>query len=240
MGKKKSSCLGQLFKVTLWICFWPFLVPVYIIKAMIKKPQNSISKQSSNVSQPSPVSRPSSTSGMGSAINVPKDIILTSLDHGTLSELAEPTERQIAYMKDLRVFIPDGITKTDASCIISRVTGEDSEEGPAPWLVAMADQFNISYSAYIGFEGMLKCIINQVDSFNLAALYGYSVHCNLKGNDFRNFFDSSNTRMYYEFANIVESDSKLKQSLLQRSASDFLHPNKNTNIYKAAKEFFIK
>ena len=240
MGKKKSSCLGQLFKVALWICFWPFLVPIYIIKAMAKKPQSQTSKQSANVSRNNPASQFFSASGTESTVNVPKDIVLTSLDHGTLSEFAAPTERQISYMKDLRVFIPDGITKTDASCIISRVTGEDSKEGPAPWLVSMADRFDISYSAYIGFEGMLKCIINQVDSFNLAALYGYSVHCDLKGNDFRNFFDSSNIQIYYEFANIVESDSKLKQSLLQRSASDFLHPNKNTNIYKAAKEFFIK
>lgn len=74
MGKKKSSCLGQLFKVTLWICFWPFLVPIYIIKAMAKKPQSQTFKQSANVSRNNPASQFFSASGTESTVNVPKEI----------------------------------------------------------------------------------------------------------------------------------------------------------------------
>ena len=56
MGKKKSSCLGQLFKVALWICFWPIGVVVLLYKyskkeknRMVNTVQNNAPLQQNNL-----------------------------------------------------------------------------------------------------------------------------------------------------------------------------------------------
>lgn len=232
-------------KVILAVIFWPVTLPYYIIRLMRKSGQSERAAPPSTIArtenfQSAQIPQTPPTFQINSGFDIPEDIVLTCLDYGTLSDSYSPTERQIEYMKKLRLFIPDGITKSDASCMISRVTGEDSMNGPESWLVSMADKFQVTYSAYIGFEGLLTAIVNQIGKYKLSALYAYSVHQELKGAEFRNFFDSPSVQLYYEFATHISNDEKLLQSLIQRTASDLLHPNKNTNIYKAAKSFLIK
>ena len=66
-------------------------------------------------------------------------------------EFELPTERQLEYLKNLGVVIPEGVTKTDASYMIDRVVEEfDSFDAPKPSLVALALGLKTEFSAFIG------------------------------------------------------------------------------------------
>jgi len=148
--------------------------------------------------------------------------------------LYPPSEKQFKYLKDLGVFIPDGITNVDASCMISRVTGEDSKEGPHPSLVSLAMGLKIRFSAYIGASGLLQSIIEQASDRDLAALYAYGVRQSLRGCSFRNMLEDPELPVLYSFADQVLSEPTLMRSLKGRPAEDFKNPHRSTAIYKAA------
>lgn len=148
-----------------------------------------------------------------------------------------PTERQINYLRDLGVFIPDEITKEDASNMISRAVGEDSEEGPTQTMVALANGLKTKFSAFIGAAGLLRSIIGQACDRDRAALYAYGVRQSMRGVSFKNMLEDSNKPVFYAFADNVVKDPALMRSLNGRPAEDFVKPNRGTNIYKAAAAF---
>ena len=152
----------------------------------------------------------------------------------TLGEHEAPTERQLNYLKDLGVVIPDGITKDDASCLISRATGEDSEEGPSPALVALAFGMNKYFSAFIGADGLLSDIVYGSNDRNRAALYAYGVRQCMRGEPFGNMLEDPDLSVYYAFADKVLADEALLRSLSGREPSDYKNPYRGTAIYKAA------
>lgn len=148
-----------------------------------------------------------------------------------------PTERQINYLRDLGVFIPDEITKDDASYMISRAVGEDSEEGPTQDMVALANGLKTEFSAFIGAAGLLRSIIGQACDRDRAALYAYGVRQSMRGVSFKNMLEDSNKPVFYAFADNIVKDPALMRSLNGRPAEDFVKPNRGTNIYKAAAAF---
>ena len=150
----------------------------------------------------------------------------------------EPSERQLAYLKDLGVFIPDGITNVDASCMISRATGEDDLKSPGPELVALADGLGTEFSAYVGARGLIACIYTQASERDRAALYAYAVRQSLKGAAFGNMLSDPEHGVFYDFADRVLADPALLRSLNGRDATDLQHPHKGTAIYKAAAAHF--
>lgn len=151
--------------------------------------------------------------------------------------LSEPTERQLSYLKDLGVHIPDGITKDDASCMISRATGEDDLESPGPELVALAAGLGVRFSAFIGSAGLLRQIIQQIGERDRAALFGYAVRQSLRGSSLGNMLEDPAVGSFYDFADQVSADPALLRSLAGREAVDYMHPHKGTAIYKAAARF---
>lgn len=148
--------------------------------------------------------------------------------------LYEPSEKQLAYLKDLGVFIPDGITNRDATCMISRATGEDSLEGPAPELVALAVGLGVEFSAFIGSDGLLRAIVGQASEKDRAALFAYGVRQSLRGAAFGNMLEDPEVGVLYSFADRVVADPALLRSLNGRAAEDYLSPHRGTAIYKAA------
>lgn len=149
-------------------------------------------------------------------------------------EYDPPTERQLNYLKNLGVVIPDNITKDDAINMISRVVGEDSEEGPHPSLVALAMGLKTEFSAFVGASGLLRAIIGQSRDRDLAALYAYGVRQSMRGGLFRNMLDDPDLPAFYAFADMVVADPALMRSLRGRTADDFKSPHHGTAIYKAA------
>lgn len=152
----------------------------------------------------------------------------------TLGEHEAPTERQINYLKDLGVVIPDGITKVDASCMISRATGEDSEEGPSPALVALAFGMKKYFSAFIGADGLLSSIVYGASDRDRAALYAYGVRQSMRGEPFGNMLEDPDLSVFYGFADQVLNDEALLRSLNGREPKDYKNPYRGTAIYKAA------
>lgn len=148
-----------------------------------------------------------------------------------------PTERQLNFLRELGVFVPDDITKDDASYMISRAVGEDSEESPTHAMVALANGLKTEFSAFIGAAGLLKSIIGQACDRDRAALYAYGVHQSMRGGSFENMLKDSNKTVFYAFADNVVKDPALMRSLNGRTAEDFVCPNRNTAIYKAVVAF---
>ncbi len=155
----------------------------------------------------------------------------------TPRELCEPTERQLNYLHDLGVFVPDGITKADASCMISRATGEDSKEGPTVEIVALAFALGVEFSAFIGASGLFSSIIYQADDRQRAALFAYSVKQNSKGRKFGNMVEDPDVDLFYAFSDLVIADAALLRSLKGRDVYDYKRPHHGTAIYKAAFDF---
>ena len=151
--------------------------------------------------------------------------------------LCGPTEKQLAYLRDLGVVIPEGITKDDASCMISRATGEDSKEGPTAEIVALATALKVEFSAFVGASGLFSSIIYQTDDRQRAALFAYSVKQDSKRRKFGNMVEDSNIDLFYAFADVVIADAALLRSLKGRDASDYKKPHHGTSIYKAAFDF---
>ena len=155
----------------------------------------------------------------------------------TPKKLYEPTERQLAYLHDLGVFVPDGVTNVDASCMISRATGEDSVEGPSAEIVALAFALGVKFSAFIGASGLLSAIIHQANDSQKAALFAYGVKQNATGQKFGNMAEDPDADMFYLFSDLVIADEALRRSLEGRAAGDYERPHRGTVIYKAAFDF---
>lgn len=154
-------------------------------------------------------------------------------------QIFAPTERQLLYLRDLGVFIPEGVTNKDATCMISRATGDDSLEGPTPEIVDLAEGLGVKFSAFVGASGLLGEIIAQVSDRDRASLYVYGVLQSINGRAFGNMLKDPARDRCFAFADIVEADPALRRSLDGRPSGDFLEPHKGTSIYKAAVSYLV-
>ena len=117
--------------------------------------------------------------------------------------------------------------------MISRATGEDSEEGPDSSIVALANSFDMEYSAFIGAERLFNSIIYQAKDRDRVALYAYGVARSAKGLSYRNMKEDISLDKYYAVADNVIADADLMRSLNNRNAEDYKNPSHGTKIYKA-------
>ena len=79
-----------------------------------------------------------------------------------VAENEPPTERQIAFAKELGITIPSGCCKTDLSFIISRVT--DNDEAVADeWTVRNATRNHLFFSRYAGRKALSEAVIDSLD-----------------------------------------------------------------------------
>ena len=154
-------------------------------------------------------------------------------------QLFGPTDRQLAYLKDLGIFVPEGTTNKDATCMISRATGDDSLESPSPEIVNLAEGLGVKFSAFVGASGLLGEIIAQASERDRAALYAYGVLQSTRGRAIGNMLADPDRDRCYNFADIVAADPALLRSLSGRPSSDYSDPHKGTSIYKAAVSYLI-
>ena len=155
----------------------------------------------------------------------------------TPNALCEPTERQLEYLHDLGVYVPDGVTKIDASHMISRAVGEDSAEGPTAEIVNLAFALGVEFSAFVGASGLFSSIVYHANDRQKAALFAYGVKQDAKGHEFGNMVEDPDADLFYLFSDSVVSDEALLRSLKGRDACDYEHPHRGTAIYKAAFDF---
>lgn len=148
-----------------------------------------------------------------------------------------PTEQQLECLARNGIVFPDGITKDDAGFILSRAFGEDSEECPEPYLVALANGLKIKFSAFIGAKGLFRSIIYQSNDRDRAALYAYAVRQSMRGQSLGNMLEDSELTAFYTFAEQVVDNPSLLRSLSERSVEDYISPYRGTAIYKAAALF---
>ena len=87
--------------------------------------------------------------------------------------------------------------------MISRLVGDDDLESPAPWLVALANGFNIEFSAFIGAKGLFRSVIYQANERDRAALFGYAVRQSLQGSGLGNMLEDPAVGSLYDFADQV-------------------------------------
>lgn len=147
-----------------------------------------------------------------------------------------PTERQIECLKSHGTYIPDEITKDDASSMINRIV-EDDLESPAIWLFSLAIGLKTNFSAFIGKQDLYENVIYQTNDRDRAALYAYAVQQRIKDESFENMLQDPNLDLFYRFADQAVQDPAIINSLKGREADDFLYPRKGTAIYKAAEAF---
>lgn len=157
--------------------------------------------------------------------------------HVSIAKYEPATERQLSYLTNLGVTIPDYITKKDASCMISRVVDNDLK-APDPELIDLATGLCTEFSAFIGSWGLYESIIRQASYKDRAALYAYGIHQHIKKSPFGNMLKDPGVSHYYDFADYISNDPSLLKSLRGRDPSDFKSPHKGTKIYKAAAAFF--
>ena len=147
-----------------------------------------------------------------------------------------PTERQIKCLKSHGTYIPDEITKDDASSMINRIV-EDDLESPELWLFSLAIGLKTNFSAFIGKRDLYENVIYQTNDRDRAALYAYAVQQRIKDESFGNMLQDPNLDLFYRFADQAVQDPAIINSLKGREADDFLYPRKGTAIYKAAEAF---
>lgn len=157
--------------------------------------------------------------------------------HVSIAKYEPATERQLSYLTNLGVTIPDFITKEDASCMISRVIDDDLK-APDCELIDLATGLGTEFSAFIGAWGLYESIIRQASIKDRAALYAYGIHQQLKKSPFGNMLRDPDISRFYAFADHISDDPSLLKSLNGRDPSDFKSPHKGTKIYKAAATFF--
>ena len=151
-----------------------------------------------------------------------------------LSPEDRPTEKQLSYAKDLGIKVTKEMSKTDVSCLISRANGDDSKEAPAPGIIALANGLGVTFSPYIGADGLLRILYRSVDDKTRAALYAYAVYQKEAKLPFSNMLESPELDRFRQFGEQICSNASLCKSLNDRDPKDLLSPRKGTNIYNAA------
>ena len=91
-----------------------------------------------------------------------------------------PTERQIAYAKELSIKIPEGACKEDVMCLISRVADSPSDvpsPGCSQALASYLEKSGICFSAYISQPMALSWAVNMLPDREKCRFYAYCVWC---------------------------------------------------------------
>ena len=149
-----------------------------------------------------------------------------------------PTEKQVKYAEDLGIVLPDGVSKSDVSCMIDRVKGEDVAESPSRELAQLAGGLGCVFSPYISREGLLRTIVYHVKDRERAALYAYAVKQAEAGAALGNMLADPECARFYAFADAIADNPAVVKSINEREPSDYERPNRGTNAYKAVVGFF--
>lgn len=89
----------------------------------------------------------------------------------------EPTEKQLAYAKDLGITIPAGVNRKEVSDLISNAVDWDEPADPA--ILAYANKLNIVYTKFTGEKQLYGRIWHALPSDSTAAWFTYCLYRDL-------------------------------------------------------------
>jgi len=148
-----------------------------------------------------------------------------------------PTDRQLAYAKNLGLRIPKGACKTDVSALISRA--EDNDEEPAaPEFLAFLAARGWRGSTLTGHDFSLKIVYNFVDNpREQLALYAYYIDRAENGLDLGNLDTAPRKDHYLAFADHALQNPKALEHYQSWRRDKTWSKAKTWGIYKDYKMY---
>lgn len=149
----------------------------------------------------------------------------------------EPTERQLAYAKDLGIQIPKGACGSDVSALISRVEDEDEEQASPELLTFLATR-GWRWSSFTGYKFARKAIYNVVTTpREQIALYPYYIDRAEQKLPLGNFDTAPRKDLYFAFADYVLQNPKAQEHYNSWRMDRSWPTAKTWGIYKDYKAF---
>lgn len=166
----------------------------------------------------------------------------------TEAALCAPTERQIAYAKNLRLSLPQDAAFEDVSIFLTRY-----EEGkmlyPSPMpekLIRYLIGKGIYVPAYAGEDEAHNLYFRNIDLDEKIAYFAMKVYCNLKRKIYYTLEDAEPEMkdLFYSFAMKYKDNKEFVRSLSYYSGSDLplgsYTISKKLKAYDMAVDFFIR
>lgn len=159
-----------------------------------------------------------------------------------------PTERQIAYAKNINLALPQDATKEDCSIFLSRYENQKPlYPSPMPekilrYLIAKG----IYVPAYAGIDEAHNLYFNNIDLSEQCAYFGMKVYCNIKRKQccFLEDTNPEELKLFYEFARQYENNNEFVKSLSFYSGNDLpigsYSISKKLKAYNMALDYFVK
>ena len=86
-----------------------------------------------------------------------------------------PSDAQINYAKSLGVKIPEGVTNTDISCILSRFEEDDFDSIPQSFSL-WADEIGAKFSRFASLSSLIYSIKEVSSDIDIAIFYAYFIY----------------------------------------------------------------
>ena len=147
--------------------------------------------------------------------------------------LGPPTEKQLDYLRDLGVEVPEDCTQVDASALIRRAESANAED-PTPGLLAYADDCWVCFSRLSCEAELLERMVAQLFQRERSILFAHAVCVHVNGARLGDPRADERFPAVEQFAGEAAEDPALWKSIEQRPAWEYLTPGHNTKAYKAA------
>ncbi|WP_108307091.1 hypothetical protein [Metalysinibacillus jejuensis] len=131
-----------------------------------------------------------------------------------------PTDKQLAYAKNLGIPVPEWASKSDVSLLITRLVEEKDFSAPSAQLVEFANAKNIIFSGCAGKKYLYNTIFDNLSDYDKAAFFAFSLYRWLSDDRHGNLETSPLKNMFYEFAKDVSQDDAFMNSLKRYKGAD--------------------
>lgn len=157
--------------------------------------------------------------------------------------LMEPLEVSYAQFEpapsenEFNLPLPKGATRYDLFAFENSCIARDTTHIP-PEFMEYAVNMGVGLSWLHGRNAAARYVFERIDDREKAMLYGYAVHCEMRGITPGNIDKSVDLPLYTKFADEACRDAKVWSSISKRPGDDIWSPSKSTNAYKYACSFF--
>lgn len=131
-----------------------------------------------------------------------------------------PTDKQLAYAKDLGIPVPEWASKSDVSLLITRLVEEKDFSAPNVQLVEFANAKNVVFSGCAGKKYLYNTIFNNLSDYDKVAFFAFSLYRWLSDDRHGNLETSPLKKMFYDFAKDVIQDDAFMNSLKRYRGAD--------------------
>lgn len=157
--------------------------------------------------------------------------------------LMEPLEVSYAQFElapsenEFNLPLPKGATRYDLFAFENSCIARDTIHIP-PEFMEYAVNMGVGLSWLHGRNAAARHVFERIDDRGKAMLYGYAVHCEMRGITPGNIDKSADLPLYTKFADEACRDAKVWSSISKRPGDDIWSPSKSTIAYKYACSFF--